>query len=64
MVEVKMSDEQYARIKFESFLHYNNISADKNSNGEYYYRETQNKWVAFYVGFRAGRESVNGTCEF
>ena len=64
MVEVKMQDEQFARIKFEKFLAYNNLSADKRESGEYYYRETQNKWVSFLVGFRAGRESAGGTCEF
>lgn len=59
-----MSDEQFARIKFEKFLTYNNLSADKLESGEYYYSKTQDMWVTFLVGFRAGRESASGTCEF
>ena len=63
-VSVVMSDEDYLRIKFDRFLAHNRMSAVKNEDGTYYSRHTQNMWVAFVVGFRTGRESAGGTCEF
>jgi hypothetical protein len=63
-VTIKLTDEQYARISFEKFLEYNGRSADKNSDGTYFYSKTQDMWVTYQVGFRAGRGSASGTCEF
>lgn len=63
-VTVTLTDEQLARVKFEQFLEQNKMSTEKNTDGTYMYKPTQNMWVAFKVGMRVGRESANGTCDF
>ena len=63
-VTIELPDLDYARYKFEQFLDYNKLSTEKAGDGTYYYGKTQNMWVAFQSGFRFGRASVNGSCEF
>ena len=63
-VIIELPDLDYARYKFEQLLDFNKMSKDKNEDGSYYYGKTQNMWVAFQSGFRAGRASADGGCEF
>lgn len=63
-VTLELSDLEYARLAFENLLKHNNRSSDKNLDGTYYYRDTENWWVIYQSGFRKGRESANGTCDF
>lgn len=63
-VIVELTDEDYARISFERFLTSNKKSTDKCADGTYYHRDIQNYWVVYQVAFRAGRKSVDGTCDF
>ncbi len=63
-ITVKINDLDYARIEFERLLAHNCKSADKNQDGTYYYTEIQNWWVMYQSGFRVGRDSAGGTCEF
>ena len=63
-VDVKMSDEDYARIEFEQFMSANGRSTERNTDGTYYYSKIQGYWQCFQVGFNRGRRSSSGVCEF
>lgn len=63
-VSVSMSDLEYARIRFEQMLEFNNYSRAKNEDGSYYHTRVHNLWVFYQHAFRVGRESASGSCEF
>lgn len=63
-VTVELTDLDFARAQFEKLMQNNGRSVDRNSDGTYYYNKIQDYWVVFQVGFRAGRNSAGGTCEF
>lgn len=63
-VKVAMSDEEFARIKFERLMQLNGFSTSKKDDKETYRAvEVQDMWMAYRAGFQAGRGSAAGTGE-
>ena len=64
-VKLELSDLEYARLQFEALMAQNRLSTARDASGDdYYYQPVQDMWVAFKVGFREGRKTCDGTCEF